>query len=120
MFIQCHLPNRNDEVFLLYDKIDFDVEKLGLQLEDVQVIEPNKIMSEYDELPIIELNDFLLRLIKPHERTITHRLAEIGIESLYHIIGNKLLIDKKQSNLTRSQRDMVIKRYNDIINLINV
>jgi hypothetical protein len=117
MFIQCHLPNRN-EVFLLYGKTDFDVEKLGLQLEDVQVIEPNKIMSEYDEFPIIELNDFLLRLIKPKERTITHRLAEIGIESLYHIIGNKLLIDKKQSNLTRSQRDMVIKRYNDIINLI--
>ena len=119
MFISCHLPN-NNQIFLLFDKTDFDIEKLGLNLEDVQVIEPNKIMSEYDELPIIELNDFLLRLLKPKERTITHRLAEIGIESIYHLTANKLLIDKKKSNLSKSQRDIVIQRYNDIINTINV
>ena len=116
MFISCHLPNKN-EIFLLYDKEDFDVKKLGLNLEDVQVIEPNKIMSEYDEYPILNLNDFLLRVLRPKERTITHILAEQGIETLYHLVANKLLIDKKQSKLSKSQRDMVINRYNEIINL---
>lgn len=116
MFIQCHLPN-NDQKFLLYDKKDFDVKEIGLELEDVEVIEPNKIMSEYDEVPIMNLNDFLLRLLKHDERTTTHVLGELGIDTLYHLVHEKLLIDQKKSKLTRSQRDKVIKRYNEIIKL---
>lgn len=116
MFILCHLPN-NDLQFILYDKTDFDVKELGLNLEDVTVLEPNKIMSEYDEYPIINLNDFLLRTLRPKERTTTHILAEQGIENLYHLVSNKLLIDKKQSKLSSSQRKLVVKRYNEIIEL---
>lgn len=117
MFIQCHLPERDNEIFLLYDKEDFNVEELGLKLEDVKIIEPNEILSKYDEYPIIKLNDFLLRLLRPKERTTTHILAEQGIETLYHIVSNKLLIDKKSSKLSSSQRKLVVDRYNEIIGL---
>lgn len=120
MFISCHLPNRNEEVFLLYDKKDFNVEELGLDLEDVQVIESNKIMSEYDELPILDLNDFLLRGLKHNARTDTHILGEAGIDTLYQLIHEKLLIDQKKSNLPRSKRDIVLKRYNDIMNCLTI
>lgn len=117
MFIQCHLPNNNQK-FLLYDKNDFDVKEIGLELEDVEIIEPNKIMSEYDELPIMNLNDFLLRMLKPNERTTTHILGELGLDSLYQITHEKLLIDKKESKLSRSQRNKVLQRYEEIIKLI--
>jgi hypothetical protein len=118
MFISCHLPNRNEEVFLLYDKEDFNVEELGLNLEDVQVIEPDKIMSEYDEFPILNLNDFLLRGLKHNSRTDTHILGEAGIDTLYQLIHEKLLIDQKKSDLPRPKRDIVLKRYDDIMSLL--
>lgn len=118
MFISCHFP-ANTDVFILYDKDDFDVEKLGLNLEDVQVLEPTEIMSKYDELPILNLNDFLLRTLRPKERTTTHVLAELGIETLYHLVSNKILIDKKESKFSSSQRRMILKRYNEILSLTN-
>ena len=118
MFISCRFPD-NPDVFILYDKDDFDVEKLGLNLEDVQVLEPTEIMSKYDELPILNLNDFLLRTLRPKERTTTHVLAELGIETLYHIVHNKILIDKKESKFSSSQRRMILKRYNEILSLTN-
>lgn len=120
MFIQCHLPARNDEIFLLYDKEDFSVEELGLNLEDVQVIEPNKIMSEYDEFPILNLNDFLLRGLKHNARTDTHVLGEAGIDTLYQLVHEKLLIEQKKSKLSKSKRDIVLKRYDDIITCLTI
>jgi hypothetical protein len=120
MFISCHLPNKNDEIFLLYDKEDFSVEELGLNLEDVQVIESSKIMSEYDEFPILNLNDFLLRGLKHNARTDTHILGEAGIDTLYQLIHEKLLIEQKKSNLSRSKRDIVLKRYNDIMKCLTI
>jgi hypothetical protein len=117
MFIQCHLPNRNDELFLLYDSSDFNVEELGFQLEDVEVVEPEKIMSEYKNYPILNLNDFLLRLLRPKERTKTHLLGELGLDSLYQLETEKQKIDAKKSILSRTQRECVLERYNDIITL---
>ena len=101
MFISCHFPD-NTDIFILYDKDDFDVEKLGLNLEDVQVLEPTEIMSKYDELPILNLNDFLLRTLRSRERTT-----------------NKILIDKKESKFSSSQRRMILKKYNEILSLTN-
>ena len=107
MFILCKFPT-NETRFILYDKTDFDVKELGLNVEDVQKLEPNKIMSEYDEYPIVNINDLLLKSLRPKERTTTHILAEQGIETLYHLVANKLLIDKKVSKLSSSQRKLVV------------
>ena len=119
MFILCKFPT-NETQFILYDKTDFDVKELGLNVEDVQKLEPNKIMSEYDEYPIININDLLLKTLRPKERTTTHILAEQGIETLYHLVANKLQIDKKISKLSSSQRKLVVERYNEIINLCSI
>lgn len=116
MFILCKFPNSETQ-FILYDKTDFDVKELGLNVEDVKELEPNKIMSEYDEYPIVNINDLLLKSLRPKERTTTHILAEHGIETLYHLVANKLLIDKKVSKLSSSQRRLVVERYDEIVKL---
>lgn len=116
MFVLCKFPN-NETQFILYDKTDFDLKELGFNVEESKELEPNKIMSEYDEYPIININDLLLKTLRPKERTTTHILAEQGIETLYHLVANKLLIDKKVSNLSSSRRKLVVERYNEIIEL---
>lgn len=116
MFVLCKFPN-NETQFILYDKTDFDLKELGFNVEEAKELEPNKIMSEYDEYPIMNINDLLLKTLRPKERTTTHILAEQGIETLYHLVANKLLIDKKASKLSSSQRKLVVKRYNEIIEL---
>lgn len=115
MFQLCHLPD-SDQKFLIYDDKDFDLKELGLKFKGEQV-EPNKIMSECDEYPILNINELLLRSLNPKERTICHILSECGIESLYQLTHEKLLIEQKKSKLSASQRKMVLQRYNDIINL---
>ena len=115
MFQLCHLPNKEDK-FLLFDNKDFDLKELGLEFEG-EVIEPNKIMSEYDEYPILNLNELLLRTLRPKERTISHVLSEIGIETLYDLTHEKIVIDQKKSVLSSSKRKMVLQRYQEIMKL---
>lgn len=115
MFQLCHLPDKNFK-FLLFDEKDFDLKEIGLTFEG-EVIEPNKIISEYDEYPILNLNELLLKTFRPKERTVSHILSEFGIESLYQLTHEKLLIDQKKSNLPKSKRDMVLQRYQEIMKL---
>ena len=116
MFISCHLPN-NYDLFILYDNKDFDVKEIGLQLENITVLEPKKILTDYSIFPILNLNEFLLRVIKPNERTITHRLGELGLDSFQKLETEKQKIDEKKSSLSKAQREIVLGRYNDIITL---
>ena len=115
MFQLCHLPDK-DFKFLLFDEKDFDLKEIGLTF-DGEVVESNKILSEYDEYPILNLNELLLKTFRPKERTVSHVLSEFGIESIYQLIHEKLLIDQKKSNLPKSKRDMVLQRYQEIMKL---
>lgn len=115
MFQLCHLPDK-DFKFLLFDNKDFDLKELGLTFEG-EIIEPNRIVSEYDEYPILNLNELLLKTLKPKERTVSHVLSEVGIETIYQLTHEKLLIDQKKSNLPRSKRDMILQRYQEIMKL---
>lgn len=116
MFVSCHLPN-NEDLFILYDAKDFDAKELGLNLEKITVLEPQKILTDYSIFPILNLNEFLLRVIRPKERTITHKLGELGLDSFAALANEVDLIYAKKSNLSKSQRDMVLQRYNEIKNL---
>ena len=115
MFQLCHLPDK-DFKFLLFDNKDFDLKELGLTFEG-EIIEPNRIVSEYDEYPILNLNELLLKTLKPKERTVSHVLSEVGIETIYQLTHEKLLIDQKKSNLPRSKRNMILQRYQEIMKL---
>jgi len=73
--------------------------------------------SGTNKLPILQLNEFILRIFNPKKRTTTHVLGENHIDCWAQIENEYNLIQSKQSNLSRSQRDKVIERYNEILNL---
>ena len=116
MFVLCHLSGNTDR-FILYDKKDFDLKEIGLQVEDIEILEPNKILTDYSIYPILELNEFLLRIIKPRELTITHRLGELGLDCVASLAHEMDLIYAKKSKLSKRQRNMVLQRYDEIKNL---
>ena len=98
--------------FILFDSNEFKPEDFNL--EDYGEIESDKLESDYQFIPILSLNDFLLRSIRPKERTISHILSECGIENYKSLLEEKKLIDSKQSKLSKSQRDNVLIRLNQI------
>lgn len=73
--------------------------------------------SGTNRLPILQLNEFILRIFNPKRRTTTHILGENGIDCWAQIENEYNLIQSKQSKLSKTQRDKVIERYNEIINV---
>lgn len=73
--------------------------------------------SGTNRLPILQLNEFILRIFNPKKRTTTHILGENGIDCWAQIENEYNLIQSKQSKLSKTQRDKVIERYNEIINV---
>lgn len=115
MFCVCQVPNHIEDAFVLYDKNDFSPDTY--QLIKVKEISFEELISEYKRIPILQLNEFTLRIFKPKARTTTHVLGENGINSWEQIENEYNLIQSKQSKLSKSVRDKIIERYNDIINV---
>lgn len=115
MFIICHPKDQPDDKFVLFDKEDINLEELEIPLELDEIIQFEDLISKHRLLPILSLNEFLLRIINPKYRTATHILGEIGINSFYELEQEKSRIELKQSNLSKSQRELVIKRYNELL-----
>ena len=107
----CKFKDTEDLEFLVYDKKEFNPEDFGM--EKVR----DTTLEESSDVAIINLNEFLLRNIYPKQRTDTHILGELGLETFDQIKAEKGLIDKKKSKLSKSQRDVVVRRYNDLISL---
>lgn len=115
MFIVCHPKDQSEDRFILFDKKDINLEELELPLELDEVIQFEDLISKYRLLPILSLNEFLLRIINPKYRTATHILGEIGINSFFELEEEYNKIEMKKSNLSKSQRDIVVKRYNELL-----
>lgn len=106
----CKYPD-SDIKFALYDKEEFNPEEFNL----VKVKDAS--LNEVLDLPILNLYDFVIRTVRPKERTDTHILGELGLETFSDLFNEKQLIDQKKSKLSKSQRDIVIKRYTELVNL---
>ncbi len=117
MFIICHPKESPTDKFILFDKQDINLEELELPLELDEVIEFTDMISKYKLLPILSLNEFLLRILKPKARTTTHILGEIGINSFFELEEEYNKIELKKSNLSKSQRELVQKRYDQLLNV---
>lgn len=117
MFIICHPKESPTDKFILFDKQDINLEELELPLELDETVQFEDLISKYRLLPILSLNEFLLRIINPKYRTATHILGEVGINSFFELEKEFNKIEFKQSNLSKSQRELVIKRYNELLNV---
>lgn len=116
MFCICNIPNQEDDKFVLFDKQeDVDIEQF--KLENKKDITFEELISEYKRLPILSLNDFVLRTFNPKVRTITHILGECKIDSWEQLENEHKLIELKKSNLSKSKRELVEKRYNELFNV---
>ena len=113
MFVLSQLPN-NDFKFIIYDKKEVNLDDFSI--EKIKDIDLSELESDYANLPILEFNQFLLRTLKPKERTDNHILSELRIETFNELKQEKTRIDAKVSKLSHSQRELVINRYNEIVN----
>lgn len=112
MYYICHLA-KDIEQFVVYDKESFKPE--DFELEPVKEITIEELKSDYNLLPIIKLNEFLLGVLAKKKRTISRILAECGIETFKAFEYERDLVHSKKSKLTRAQREMVLDRYDDIV-----
>lgn len=110
----CKFPQK-EEKFILFDKEEFN--PIEFNLEKIQQIELKDLATEFRNLSLLSLNDFMLRIFQSKSRTITHILGELGIDTFEELDREYTLIVSKKSNLSKSQRDIVEKRYTELTNV---
>ena len=85
---------------------DLDLKDFGLSdIEEITELDGN--------LPIYPLNDIILSQITKRSTT-SQKLINLGLLTWLDILLEFHEIESKQSNLSRSQRELVKQRYNDI------
>ena len=89
-----------------------------LDLSDLGLTDIEEIIELDEVLPIYPLNDVILsQLIK--KSTDSQKLENLGIYTCGELAIEKALIDRKESKLSRSQRELVIQRYNDVLSVLS-
>ena len=108
----------NDEVILLYTKLDKIEQPKIFDALQIQLIEENvDIASDENKmLPIYEYEQLILSTFK--KRTSDKKLEEVGISSFYDLQTAYFLIKVKGLNQPKSIRDLVEEKYTTVIDLI--
>ena len=114
MFVVCKFPEEYDGKFILFDSKEIKPEEFNIEKEKEITFE--ELETEYKRLPIISLNDYLLRSLSK-TRTTSHKLGELNLDSYEQLKYENDLIVNKKSNLSKSQRNLVQERYNEILNV---
>ena len=115
IFKLCHIKSHPDVKFILYHNSDFTVNEFGMEeeseltLKDMQF--DNDVANHY---ALLDYNDLLIRTIQPKKRTESDILHSIGITCISDLDCENTLIQLKQSKLSRSQRELVQKKYKEI------
>ena len=95
MFKLVKLPESNLPGIILFDSREF--KPADYNLVEVKELTLDDIKSEYASAPIMSLMDFMLRTVRPKERTVSHILSECGIETFKALENENNLINLKQS-----------------------
>lgn len=105
---------KSGETIQIYDPDylkDLDLKDFGLS--DIEEI------TELDtDFPIYPLTDIILSQITK-KSTISQKLENLGIMNCGDLSIEKARISKKISRLSRSQRELVTQRYNDVLNVLS-
>ena len=106
MLVKC--KTKSNELIQIYDPDyleDLDLKDFGLSdIEEITELDGN--------LPIYPLNDIILSQITKRS-TVSQKLINLHLTYWKDIILEYHLIQAKESNLSKSQRDLVEQRYND-------
>lgn len=114
MFYICRInKDVEGDDFVLYDNKSFKPEDFNVH--PVREITIEELKSEYNLLPIFSLTDFVLRMITK-KRTNTSRLADCHVETFRAFEYERDMILQKKSKLSKSQRELILLRYDEIVN----
>ena len=105
--------DKEKEEFVIFDKDKFEPEKYNL--EPIKEITQEELKTGYCLYPIIKLSDFLFGMLNTKKRTATNRMSECKIETFKAFDYEANLIAEKKSKLSHSQRELVLKIYNEIL-----
>lgn len=112
MIKRCKLPNGNE--FLCWthqDQIEFPE---GIEILDDEITEL-ALQPEYHDLPIVQLEQMQARFVGYHVRVPDVKLEEQNISTFNDLKYAYYLIKTKESNIPRSIRDLVEKKYQDVL-----
>jgi len=116
MFALCHFKD-DENKFVLMDKEDLKEITEHMNIEIEKELSFEEFDKDYSFYALLSVNDLLLRSLNRKARTTAHVLDELKISCWMAIKKEFAKIQEKKSNLSRSQRDMVINYYNSIVAL---
>lgn len=85
----------------------------------VESIEENVDPSKYGDLPILHFEELMIRGIYQKARTNDKVLAEHNCDTFNKLSASYFLIKNKSLNKSKKVRDLIEKRYADIIHYVN-
>lgn len=112
MFCLC---KHEDFRFIVFDKNTFNPEELNLP--EPKIISKEEVQDEYKTVPILHLNEFLLKTMGSKARIPSTILGENGINSYLELSIENNLISNKQSNKSSNIRKLIQTRFDEINNL---
>lgn len=112
MLYLCSVKKGKEE-FIVFDKDKIEPEKYNLT--PVKEITQEELKTGYCLYPIMRLSDFLFGVLNSKKRTDTNKLSECKIETFKAFEYEANLIAEKKSKLSHSQRELVLKVYNEIL-----
>ena len=115
MFKLCHPKNHPDVKFILYNDSDFTVDELGFEVESELTLTNMKFDNDVaNHYALVSYSDLLIKTIQPKVQTESDKLVKCGIQNISDLDCENTLIQLKQSKLSRSQRELVQKKYQEI------
>lgn len=85
----------------------------------VECLEENSDPSQNGDLPILHFEELMIRAIYQKTRTPDKILAEHNCDTFNKLSASYFLIKNKALNKPKQVRDLIEKRYGDIISYIN-
>ena len=115
MLYLCNFLSNEEDKFIIYDK-EKDVDEIlnSINAKKIEDITFKKLTSDYSQLPILNLDDIVLRMLRPKERTDTRILEELGLIDWISLQQEVVKIETKSSKLSKKQRDIVLNRYQQL------
>lgn len=84
----------------------------------IECLETNVDPSKDGDIPLVSFEELMIRAFHQKARTTDKILAEHNCDTFNKLSASYFLIKNKQLNKPKSVRDLIEKRYADIINYI--
>jgi hypothetical protein len=110
MFALCHYKESTYK-FVLFDKKEIKEVADHLNIEIEKTMDFEEFDKNYNKIPLLCLDDLVVRSISNKTRTNTHVLSELGISTWTEVKNEYNLIQEKKSKFSHSERKRIEDHY---------